>query len=238
MQKRFRFGKQERSKATEGRAGMSGKSYSIAFSSRTGNTAELAEAVREALPEGACEYFGSVNGAVGGGFDSDGNRNHSECSIANGNNKSGFDGSDGRGYAGADCGRTGSAIPASETLFVGFWTNQGVADQATQKLLTQLRNRKVFLFGTAGFGGSETYFQAILDKTKAFIDDSNTVIGTYMCQGKMPLSVRERYVKMKEQPDHMPNIDAMIENFDKALSHPDADDLVKLAESVSEAIEQ
>ena len=215
MQKRFRFGKQERSKATEGRAGMSGKSYSIVFSSRTGNTAELAEAVREALPEGTCEYFGSVNGAVGGGF-----------------------GSDGRGYAGADCGRTGSAIPASETLFVGFWTNQGVADQATQKLLAQLRNRKIFLFGTAGFGGSEAYFQAILDKTKAFIDDSNTVIGTYMCQGKMPLSVRERYVKMKEQPDHMPNIDAMIENFDKALSHPDADDLVKLTESVSEAIEQ
>lgn len=236
MQKRYRFGKQERSKAMEGRAGMSGKGYSIVFSSRTGNTAELAEAVREALPEGACEYFGSVNGAVGGGFDSDGNRDRSECSTAN--NKSGFDDGDGRGYAGADCGRTSCAIPASETLFVGFWTNQGVADQATQKLLAQLRNRKVFLFGTAGFGGSEAYFQAILDKTKAFIDDSNTVIGTYMCQGKMPLSVRERYVKMKEQPDHMPNIDAMIENFDKALSHPDADDLVKLAESVSEAIEQ
>lgn len=238
MQKRFRFGKQERSKATEGRAGMSGKSYSIVFSSRTGNTAELAEAVREALPEGTCEYFGSVNGAVGGGFDNDGNRDHSECSIANGNNKSSFDDSNGRGYAGADCGRTGSAIPASETLFVGFWTNQGVADQATQQLLGQLRNRKVFLFGTAGFGGSEAYFQAILDKTKAFIDDSNTVIGTYMCQGKMPHSVRERYVKMKEQPDHMPNIDAMIENFDKALPHPDADDLMKLANLVSEAIEQ
>ena len=59
-----------------------------------------------------------------------------------------------------------------------------------------------------------------------------------MCQGKMPLSVRERYVKMKEQPGHMPNIDAMIENFDKALSHPDADDLAKLDESVREAVEQ
>ena len=190
---------------------MSSKGYSIVFSSRTGNTAELAEAVREALPEGTCEYFGSVNGD--GGFD-------------------------GRGYAGAGCGRTSSAIPASETLFVGFWTNQGVADQAAQKLLGQLRNRKIFLFGTAGFGGAEAYFQAILDKTKAFIDDSNTVIGTYMCQGKMPLSVRERYMKMKEQPDHMPNIDAMIENFDKALSHPDATDLKKLANLMSEAIEQ
>ena len=211
MRRRFCFERQTDAEATEGRAGMSGKGYSIVFSSRTGNTAELAKAVREALPEGTCEYFGSVNGD--GGFD-------------------------GRGYAGAGCGRTSSAIPASETLFVGFWTNQGVADQAAQKLLGQLRNRKIFLFGTAGFGGSEAYFQAILDKTKAFIDDSNTVIGTYMCQGKMPLSVRERYMKMKEQPDHMPNIDAMIENFDKALSHPDADDLVKLANLVSEAIER
>ena len=211
MRRRFCFERQTDAEATEGRAGMSGKGYSIVFSSRTGNTAELAEAVRGALPEGTCEYFGSV---------------------------SGDDGGDGRGYAGAGCGRTSSAIPASETLFVGFWTNQGVADQAAQKLLGQLRNRKIFLFGTAGFGGSEAYFQAILDKTKAFIDDSNTVIGTYMCQGKMPLSVRERYVKMKEQPDHMPNIDAMIENFDKALSHPDATDLKKLANLVSEAIEQ
>lgn len=191
---------------------MSGKGYSIVFSSRTGNTAELAETVREALPEGTCEYFGSVNDAVDGGFDSD--SSYGDGSCAN------------------------SAIPASETLFVGFWTNQGVADRETQQLLGQLRNRKIFLYGTAGFGGSEAYFQAILDKTKAFIDDSNTVIGTFMCQGKMPHSVRERYVKMKEQPDHMPNIDTMIENFDKALSHPDANDLEKLANLVSKAIEQ
>ena len=214
---------------------MSGRGYSIVFSSRTGNTAELAEAVREALPEGTCEYFGSVNGAVGGGFDSDGNRDCSECSMANDSNKSGFGGSD-NSYGDGSC--ANSAIPASETLFVGFWTNQGVADQATQKLLKQLRNRKIFLYGTAGFGGSEAYFQAILDKTKAFIDDSNTVIGTFMCQGKMPHSVRERYVKMKEQPDHIPNIDTMIENFDKALSHPDANDLEKLANLVSKAVEQ
>ena len=201
MQRRFCIERQADVKAAEGRAGMSGKGYSIVFSSRTGNTAELAEAVRGALPEGACECFGSVDG--------------------NGN-----------------CDDGTGAIPASETLFVGFWTNQGVADQAAQKLLEQLRNRKIFLFGTAGFGGSEAYFQAILDKTKAFIDDSNTVIGAFMCQGKMPHSVRERYVKVKEQPDHMPNLNPMIENFDKALSHPDADDLEMLANLVREIVEQ
>ena len=34
-----------------------------------------------------------------------------------------------------------------------------------------------------------------------------------MCQGKMPLSVRERYVKMLAQPDHRPGLERMIENF-------------------------
>jgi uncharacterized membrane protein len=47
-------------------------------------------------------------------------------------------------------------------------------------------------------------------------------------QGKMPQSVRERYMKMKENPEHPANLDALIKNFDCALSHPDSDDLEKL----------
>ncbi len=53
-----------------------------------------------------------------------------------------------------------------------------------------------------------------------------------MCQGKMPQSVRDRYMKMKAQPEHPANIDALIENFDRALSHPDEDDLEKLRKIV------
>ena len=46
--------------------------------------------------------------------------------------------------------------------------------------------------------------------------------------GRMPQSVRERYLKMKEAPDHPANLDVLIQNFDCALSHPDANDLEKL----------
>ena len=53
-----------------------------------------------------------------------------------------------------------------------------------------------------------------------------------MCQGKMPMAMRERYVKMKEDPHHKPNLDMLIENFDRALSHPDKADLEKLQKSV------
>jgi hypothetical protein len=75
-------------------------------------------------------------------------------------------------------------------------------------------------------------FDKILKKAEHSLDKSNTVFGCYMCQGKMPMSVRQRYEEMKKQPIHLPNLDAMIENFDKALSHPDADDLEQLKQAV------
>ena len=54
-----------------------------------------------------------------------------------------------------------------------------------------------------------------------------------MCQGRMPQAVRDRYVKMKEMPDAKPNLDALIENFDQALSHPDQEDLEKLRKMIA-----
>ena len=87
-----------------------------------------------------------------------------------------------------------------------------------------------------GFGGSVTYFERILTNVKNYIDPSNEMIGEYMCQGKMPSSVRERYLKMKESDNCPPNIDALIDNFDKALSHPDKKDLEKLSQKVLQTL--
>ena len=161
---------------------MKNKKYSIVYSSLTGNTKVLADAIHEALPQDECEYFGVSD----------------------------------------------TVIPSSELLYIGFWTDKGNADTKTLQLLSQLKNKQIFLFGTAGFGGDVSYFDKILTAVKANIDESNTMIGAYMCQGKMPMTVRARYEKMKQEANAMPNVDMLIENFDKALTHPDADDLQKL----------
>ena len=121
-------------------------------------------------------------------------------------------------------------------VFVGFWTDKGNADSKTIEYLKLLRNKKIFLFGTCGFGGSEAYFERILTNVKSNIDSSNEIIGEYMCQGKMPSSVRERYLKMKESDNCPPNIDALIDNFDRALSHPDEKDLEKLSQIVLQTL--
>ena len=48
----------------------------------------------------------------------------------------------------------------------------------------------------------------------------------------MPRAVRERYEKMKQQPNPAPNLDGLIRNFDRALAHPDDHDLEELKQAV------
>ncbi len=159
-------------------------SYAIVYSSRTGNTAMLAQAVREALPQEDCRYFGAP---------------------------------------------APQALTA-DTVYVGFWTDKGTCDEPTARFLQSLTDQKVFLFGTAGFGGAPAYFQQILDRVKANLAPGVQVTGTYMCQGKMPQAVRDRYAAMEENPRRT----AMLENFDQALSHPDQEDLARLQAAVGE----
>ena len=134
-----------------------------------------------------------------------------------------------------ECTYFGAPAPEAleaETLYIGFWTDKGHADDTLTAFLQTLKGKRIFLFGTAGFGGSAPYIEKILDATRKALDGSNTVIGSFMCQGKMPVSVRQRYEAMKAKPLHIPNLDALIENFDKALSHPDAADLEQLKQAV------
>lgn len=159
--------------------------YAIVYSSKTGNTAQLAQTIRDTLPAGDCLYFGAPDPAA--------------C--------------------------------AADLLFVGFWTDKGQADETLTAFLQALRDKRVFLFGTAGFGGSPAYFDKILTQVQGSLDPSNTVVGRYMCQGKMPASVRARYVTMAaQQPEKW---QPMIDNFDRALSHPDAADLEGLRSEIS-----
>ena len=113
-------------------------------------------------------------------------------------------------------------------LYIGFWTNIGKADEKTLEYLKTLKNKRIFLFGTCGFGLSEDYFTNIVNNTKEYIDKSNEVIGYFMCVGKMPQSVKNRYLKMEDSKKK----EMMLHNFDLALSHPDNNDLNNLIKKV------
>ena len=160
--------------------------YAVVFSSKTGNTKRLAEAIRAALGEAECIYFGPPDP---------------------------------------------KALEAPR-LYVGFWTDKGTCDADSAAFLSHTAGHRVFLFGTAGFGGSDAYFSKILASVRAQLPDGTEEAGCWMCQGRMPQAVRQRYEAMEESPRRQ----AMLENFDRALSHPDTEDLRRLREIVLTAL--
>lgn len=152
--------------------------YSIVYSSRTGNTAMLARALKEFLPEEDCVYFGEP----------------------------------------------GVQALKADRIYAGFWTDKGSCDEASAEFLKSLERQELFLFGTAGFGGAPAYFEQIWSRVNANLATQVRLIGSYMCQGKMPQSVRDRYLQMEDSPRRS----TMLANFDAALNHPDMDDLNRL----------
>ena len=152
--------------------------YSIVYSSKTGNTKMLADALHQALPADDCLYFGAPD----------------------------------------------AQALAAERIYIGFWTDKGSCDAETAAFLAQL---------TCGFGGGVAYFEQILARVRDLLPESVQLVGSYVCPGKMPQSVRDRYVRIaEEEPAKRSHMQKMIFNFDCALSHPDANDLQGLIEEV------
>ncbi len=116
----------------------------------------------------------------------------------------------------------------ADVLYVGFWTDQGSCDAQTKAFLANIHQKTVYLFGTAGFGQSKSYFDKILQNVMAEIPEDNVVHSGFMCQGKMPQAVRKRYKTMLEQNPNDTKAKMLLDNFDMALTHPDATDLQQL----------
>ena len=79
----------------------------VVFSSKTGNTKQLADEIRNVLPEETIKYFGSPE----------------------------------------------TAPLDADSYYVGFWTDKGHCNAEIGTFLKKIKDKEVFLFGTAGFGG-------------------------------------------------------------------------------------
>lgn len=112
----------------------------------------------------------------------------------------------------------------ADIFFVGFWTDMGDCDRQTADLLAGLHGKKVALFGTCGMGKDSAYYEKIMACVRQHIPQDCLCAGTFLCQGKMPIQVRNRYEKLLQSGEKVAQMQMMIRNFDQALLHPDEDD--------------
>lgn len=134
----------------------------------------------------------------------------------------------GAGLPAAGCaafGAPSAAAAQADVVFVGFWTDKGTCPEGIAAFLGGLDGKAVALFGTAGFGGDPAYFDGILQRVAALLPASCRLMGGHMCQGKMPAAVGARYEAVAAQDPANAQAAMMLENFRRALCHPDEEDL-------------
>lgn len=135
----------------------------------------------------------------------------------------------------------GDFPPEGETFFVGFWTDKGTCDSQAAEALSRLHGKNILLFGTAGFGQSQSYFDQVLNRAAAAVPADSRLLSGFMCQGKMPPSVRQRYESQlsgASSKEEASRLASMIENFDSAASHPDPSDLEALSRWALDALDR
>lgn len=96
--------------------------------------------------------------------------------------------------------------------------------------------KRVFLFGTCGFGADQSYYQQIIDRVSSNLAEDAELAGWAMCQGKMGPAVKQRYEAMLEQDPDNARFKMLLDNWVAAKDHPTKEDLEDMSAAAKKAV--
>ena len=204
---------------------------SMAVSSKSGNTKLVADALQRELSGAGVRFVASfdLDGAAAESAQSEG--------VESAKGAEGDEAVENGQSANAAASTLATQASGADVVFVGFWCDKGSCSTAVQHFLQGLAGKRVFLFGTCGFGESDEYFAQILERVRAYLPVDARFIGGAMCQGKMGMGVKRRYEGMLEKDPENAQALMLIDNWNKAQSHPNEDDVSRIAAAAKEALE-
>ena len=88
-----------------------------------------------------------------------------------------------------------------------------------------------------GFWNDKGTCDQVAHRVEALIPDDNEYLGAFLCCGKMPGQVLERY-KMMQEVEDSPRIRKMIQIYEEGMLHPDEADLDRAARFTREVLEK
>lgn len=208
---------------------------SMAVSSKSGNTKLVADTLQRELSGAGVRFaaaFDLVDGAAADLAHSEGVKGAENVEGAEGD-----EAVENGQSANAAAPTLATQASKADVVFVGFWCDKGSCSPAVQHFLQGLAGKRVFLFGTCGFGESDEYFAQILDRVRTYLPADAQYIGGAMCQGKMGMGVKRRYEGMLEKDPENAQARMLIDNWNKAQSHPNEGDVSRIAAAAKEALE-
>ncbi|MDR3146343.1 MAG: flavodoxin family protein [Treponema sp.] len=112
----------------------------------------------------------------------------------------------------------------ADWLLIGFWADRGNADQKTLQYLRSLEGRRIGFFGTLGAYPNSAHAGDIRRRVQDTAAEKNTVLGCFLCQGRIDPALTEKFKNLPPDNPHAMNEERM-KRHEEAAKHPDAGDI-------------
>ena len=120
---------------------------------------------------------------------------------------------------------------AFDLLCLGYWVDKGTADQKCLTYMEKVKGKKVALFGTLGAYPDSDHAKDCIRGCEKYMEENggNTVLGTFLCMGKVDPKITAMMQKMGDKVHPMtPERQARLE---EAAKHPNEQDCLKAGEA-------
>jgi flavodoxin len=112
----------------------------------------------------------------------------------------------------------------ADWILAGFWADRGNADQKTLQFLNSLEGCRIGFFGTLGAYPDSDHARDIGEKVRHIAAEKNTVLGCFLCQGKIDPALTERFRNLPADNPHAMTEERMKRHLE-AAKHPDEKDI-------------
>lgn len=117
-----------------------------------------------------------------------------------------------------------SMLANFDLFYIGYWVDKGDCDAASLRLLAQLKDKRIALFGTLGAAEQTEYYDRVKRQVESHAAHSH-ILGHYLCQGAVGEAVIARYQSMLAEHPQDEHIKQQLANYENGNSHPDEQDL-------------
>jgi flavodoxin len=112
----------------------------------------------------------------------------------------------------------------ADWLLIGFWADRGNGDQKTLQYLDSLEGCRIGFFGTLGAYPNSAHARDISQRVKDAAAKKNTVLGCFLCQGRIDPALTEKFRNLPPDNPHAMNEERM-KRHEEAAKHPDEGDI-------------
>ena len=122
-------------------------------------------------------------------------------------------------------------------LALGFWVDKGQPDKAMEEYMGKIKGASLGLFGTLGAWPDSDHARESMEKAKEMVD-GNTIVDTFICQGKVDPKLLAAMAKMREAKQAHPMTPEREARIEEAKKHPNQDDCAAAKKVFAQIMEQ